>query len=86
MSEIRDKVKERIASLIRENVWLHVEQMTDPQIITDSILSLSEIAVVDRKAKPPTLAGAPSFSEDYADGYNRVGRNMLKEGWVKEVM
>jgi len=88
MSGIRDRVKKQLS-------WVHTEIGTpsgnqkaylSPDQI-DQILSIPELAIVDRKAElpenpyNPNKRGFTAQLSAYSDGQ----QDMLKAGWVREV-
>lgn len=94
MSELRDRAKEKIAKKIfiqkgKEETWDDLV----PEIKAfwlqdaDELLTLlePELAIVDRNTKPPTLRDE-SHSDEYVDGHIRARKDMVKKGWVKEIM
>ena len=80
MSEIRDKVEkaagDHIVAMLRR---MNVE--SDYPVITDTVadlLSITGLAIVDRKAELPSKIGSIWFSK-------KDKKDFLKAGWVKEV-
>lgn len=85
MSEIRDRTHIKIASLMRKYFLIKT-----PEDITDQILSIKELAIVDREAKLPECPTKADETKDieihrYKQGYRQAQQDMLKEGWVKEI-
>ena len=89
MSEIRDKVKQEIKLRIRQR------SATDDWMlegIVNSILSIPEIAVVDREAElpenpfpKPRLNNPSSANLARYYSYQRAQQDMLENSWVKEI-
>lgn len=101
MSEIKDRVKKRVAIIIFEHEqkrvikkfgvkklkdWdrLSVEIKNTWLELIEEILSISELAIVDREAKPHKYTSL-LLSNDYIEGTQHAQQDMLKAGWVKEV-
>ena len=72
MSEIRDKVTEEMLQFIRHGY--------SPESMVKDILSIRELAVVDRNADLPEAHMHPPEGV-----LMRFISDMRKEGWVKEV-
>lgn len=74
MSKIRDRVKRKLEAIVTYEEISTIEKV-------QSILSISELAIVDREAKLPelltTMGGYISPSD--------TQQNMLNAGYVKEV-
>lgn len=71
----------------REQIWqiLHNHKKQDEwSAVVLEILSIPEIAVVDRKAKLPTKYGE-GMSTTAKTGYKMAHAELPKEGWIKEV-
>ena len=80
MSEIRDRVKQRLRGLIACNY--------EPEMQIDQILAIPEIAIVDREAELPFFTKHESKEiERLTKGevYGLCQVDVLKAGWVKEV-
>lgn len=63
MSEIREKVKQRIGEIMREPLKVESIGYDDPvgdvaEILASKILAIPELAVVDREADPKIWLGA----------------------------
>lgn len=77
MSEIKDRARKAIIEIVASAL-----SDNDVKPRAEEILSIKEIAIVDRGATPPPL---------YAEGIGIMAakreaqQNMLKAGWVKEV-
>ena len=89
MSEARDKVKSHVSGLMQCYKLKKVSWE-----IAELILSVKELAIVDREAELPTIPDPPIYSDKpYSDIEKqafRVGiltyrNSVLKAGWVKEV-
>ena len=80
MSEIRDRAKARVKGLIYTYKRVKDADLTDD--LANQILSIPELAIVDKRAELPKLVS----TNDMAKTGERVGRyNLLQAGWVKEV-
>lgn len=92
MSEIRDKALEEIATKIYRTLTTRVTFILPEgttllrfsQQLADQILSIPEIAVVDRKAELPTKYGE-GMSEIAKTGYKMAHAEINYECWIKEV-
>ncbi len=90
MSETRDEVIEKLDLILAElyESGLNAHTLRPPgnvvELCRKEILSLTEIAIVDRDAKPPTL-GDELHTDGYTDGHIRARKAMVEQGWVKEV-
>jgi len=73
MLEIRDRVKVEILKAIVES---------EPEEIVSAILSIPELAIVDRDAE---LSRNHWENEDMQRGWDIAQKVMVKGGWVKEV-
>jgi len=85
MSEIRDKTELQIKGILLK-CFTKTREWT--QTATDKILSISELAIVDRKAKLPYKpydVGGVIRNEGFYIAYDKAQQDMLKAGWVKEV-
>lgn len=83
MSEIRDKVKRKLEAILTYDETNTIEKVM-------SILSIPELAIVDREAELPklkSLTGEAPLAEKtaYLLGVTDTGEQVLKAGWVKEV-
>lgn len=102
MARIRDRVTERIARKIRTREMnalgyteFKQEDGTEEGLdleLAKAILAIPELAIVDRKAKLPSLnhnwipLGTEMSLDDIFDGGQRMAQEtMLGMGWVKEV-
>jgi len=103
MSEIRDKVTEEIQGiLLRYMSAIHAELIHshDDVFLTEKILSIPELAIVDREAELPKelihlfelvvlVNHACIFyyitPEEAGLHLAEIAKDMLKAGWVKEV-
>ena len=87
MSEIKDKVKEKIASYL----WMHLNNPITHDLEAlrraSQILSIPGIAIVDRKAELPGFIDKvmANKSADYIAGLQDGINRLLKAGYVKEV-
>jgi len=85
MSEIRDKARENL----EDKLWKiyswdwHSDPDQAMKDALDEILSISELAIVDRVAKPFEGGEVPTI---WNMAYRAAMRNMLKDGYVKEVI
>ena len=91
MSKIRDRVKSKMGYLMLEEVSMPLGM---PEKIVKKLLSIPELAVVNREAELPEI---PDFGYDLGNCrraikdepieaiYTKAQQDMLKEGWVKEV-
>ena len=92
MSEIRDKVREKMIEALQDYDPKAPIDIPCPHCdIADKILSIPELAVVNRKAKLPENPynfPIPHIHEAHSEVrsvYNLAQQDMLKEKWVKEV-
>jgi len=87
MTEIRDKVRERVATIIRyslKNLILISDDDKEKLLQSaDEILSIPELAIVDREAKLPEVEG--KYGSMTATSCRNAQIDMLNAGWVKEI-
>jgi len=87
MSEIRDRA---ILQLV--NILVNYEADRDHSLSqsVDKILAIPELAIVDRDAElpPNPLPNPPDDEGEIISwlGYNEAQRDMLKAGYVKEII
>jgi len=95
MSEIRDRVIEQLYAKLKAFETMlsnsEIAEFLDKEAMMQSgieqILSIPELAVVDREAelpKNPYLSRGMMKSYQYS-GYEKAQQDMLKAGWVKEI-
>ena len=82
MSRIRDRAENRIGYELGLEIQMSSGQR-DRAI--KRILSIPELAIVDRGAELPPLPELSKFTKTPAGGYRQAQAYMLKEGWVKEI-
>lgn len=75
MSVIRDKAVDKMLQFIRHGYM--------PESIVHDILTIPELAIVDRKAELPELHG--EIYEKKKIIVSEAQQDMLKAGWVKEI-
>lgn len=95
MSEIRDKVKGKIGEVIDRYAGYSMQDDPDQWMRDqlEEILSIPELAIVDRDAELPRIVSIPpnpeTHSQDYKDGYvdgQQVYQLIMqKVGYVKEI-
>lgn len=102
--EIRDRVQNKVRDELRHFIILYEQawrgELNDPKALdkmANQILSISELAVVDRDAKLPTLSiewnKMPFLSGVIASNMRQAINEVIalkveglfKEGWVKEI-
>ena len=92
MSEIRDKVKREIGQAIIVGFldYCNVDALRLYEFIENKILSIPELAIVNREAKVPQRKVLGSKDNAYRDTYMQgeidAQQDMLKGHWVKEVI
>lgn len=83
MDNVRDKVESQIRQILEDRDWKR----------TDLILSIPELAIVDREAMPdipsPPIYSDKPYSKKENEAF-RIGaltcrNNMLNDDWVKEI-
>ena len=95
MSEIRDKVREKIVELVKRAI-MDYNQDPNPECafdyyvpsVADQILSTPELAIVDRDAelqKPPYFSRGGCDDTAHSVGYHVCQQDMLKAGYVLEI-
>lgn len=83
MTEIRDRVKGEALEFIRHGA--------SPEQILEKILSIPELAIVDRKAELPSPGIEADLKhrlvtlEGIIGAYRMAQQDMGEAGWVKEV-
>jgi len=97
MSKIRDRVKEKVANVVWPN-WRNLANYHQIKVFedVDEILSIPELAIVDREAELPltlsnekmarAFGGYDFRTSDMREVCKAEQKNMLKAGWVKEVL
>lgn len=97
MSEIKDKVKVKIDLLVRARKELDYDDYCigfNDYGLANEILSIPELAIVDREAKVPQreklaegalLLQAQDKNDIYLNGQLFAQEKMLGERWAKEV-
>lgn len=97
MSEIRDTVRLDMAIMLADQEAKYLKNRWDDVaheylVKADQILSIKGLAIVDKKAKLPTLRGEERKDSDYNYKYyafkdivKEAQQDMLKAGYVKEV-
>ena len=94
MSKIRDKAREKIAEYLYKNFtvdgaksmpyWSGVRDSLRQRLLAkaDEILSIPELAVVDREAELPDCP-YHRFRQPHCP-YGKAQQDMCKAGWIKE--
>ncbi len=82
-SEIRDKVKGKIADILWTN-WRNLGNRHQAEVFknVDQILSIEGLAIVDREVELPEREFISS-NENYR--YKEAQQDMLNDHWVKEI-
>lgn len=86
MSKIRDRVIKELEDRCRSMITAsHYNQLDETQFrnYIEGILSIPELAIVDRKAQPPIRFIHPDDSSVLS--YEKCKEDMLKVGYIKEV-
>ena len=83
MSEIRDKVEERIIQLIKDfGDCLHDR---DRQDLVDAILAIPELAIVNRNERLSRQDFNRIVHSDSYTSFEEAQQRLVDKGWVKEV-
>jgi len=90
MSEIRDKVEQQLNDIFRD--YMSGETWDN---CAKKILSIPELAVVDRKAElpkrmtretiPGDMARSMELNKNINFGYEQAQQDMRKAGWIREI-
>lgn len=83
MSEIVEKVKNRLWDIINP---MGICASDDLLIVINEILSIPELAIVDREAILPRIKAVKDEDADYAKGADDMREVIRMTGWVKEVI
>jgi len=88
MSEIRDKTIKQINEIIRRRKQLDYDDYCvgfDSYGIEEEILTIPELAVVDRDAELPEIQWGEKEESDLYAGSKQAQLDMQRAGYVKEV-
>ncbi len=90
MSEIRDKVKRQLDDIFRD--YMSGETWDN---CAKKILSIPELAIVDREAElpkrmtreaiPGDMARSMELNKNINFGYEQAQQDMRKAGWIREI-
>lgn len=96
MSEIRDRARQRVIEILVKPLKVPYQEDAAVMMVqgcinqAEEILSIPELAVVDREAELPIGRWSfqiPGDQQDWLNqkkGYGEAQQDMLKAGWVKE--